>query len=83
MHLHMYCTLLVHKQYIHVADYQLSTVHVFLPPPPPPLSLSSTLEVARNGGIPVFVQERLEERQKRREEGEQTDRHSDHEASSS
>ena len=34
----------------------------------------SPVDVARNGGIPVFVQERLEERQRRRGSTESTDR---------
>ncbi len=34
----------------------------------------SHLEAARNGGIPIFIQERLEERQKRRGDAESTDR---------
>ena len=34
-------------------------------------------EVARNGGIPVFIQERLDERQKRRSDVESGERYSD------
>ncbi len=34
----------------------------------------SHLEAARNGGIPIFTQERLEERQKRRGDAESTEK---------
>ena len=37
----------------------------------------SPLEVARNGGIPTFVQERIEERQKKKSDVESSERLSD------
>ena len=37
----------------------------------------SHLEAARNGGIPIFIQERIQERQKRRGEVDSTERLSD------
>lgn len=37
----------------------------------------SPVEVARNGGIPIFIQERIEERQKRRSDVESSERLTD------